>query len=407
MAFAWITHLLRRPRDSREHREAGSHAAEAGGRAASISRRIWDLVRAGDEGHRLQAGEILVGDCLELLELFPEKSIDLIFADPPYNLQLSQELFRPNMTRVDGVDDAWDQFPSVGEYDAFTRAWLSACRRVLKDTGTLWVIGSYHNIYRVGAILQDLGYWLLNDIAWIKSNPTPNFRGVRFTNAHETLLWAQKKKGARYTFNHHAMKALNDDLQMRSDWNLPICSGKERLRVNGTKAHPTQKPEALLYRVLLSSSNPGDVVLDPFFGTGTTGAVAKRLQRRWIGIEREESYARLARERIEAVDAGMFSERTYAFPSRRNRPRVPFGRLVEAGLLRPDQLLYFGGKGTITASVRADGAIECEGKVGSIHKIGRELMDAPCNGWEHWFYEDDQGERKPLDVLREEYLQAI
>jgi modification methylase len=219
-------------------------------------------------------------------------------------------------------------------------------------------------------------------------------------------LWAQKKKGARYTFNHHAMKALNDDLQMRSDWHIPICSGKERLRVDGAKAHPTQKPEALLYRVILSSSSPGDVVLDPFFGTGTTGAVAKKLQRRWIGLEREPTYAQLARDRIANVDAGMFSEKIYVFPSPRARPRVAFGRLVEAGLLRPDQVLYFSGKGGVTARVRADGAIECEGIVGSIHQVGRQLMDAPCNGWEHWFFEDASGERKAIDALREAYLQA-
>ncbi|MFH1184948.1 MAG: DNA methyltransferase [Chloroflexota bacterium] len=358
---------------------------------------------------QLPAGEVLVGDCLEILPTLPEKSVDLIFADPPYNLQLSQELFRPNMTRVDGVDDAWDHFKSVQEYDTFTRNWLAACKRVLKDSGTLWVIGSYHNIYRVGAIMQDLGFWFLNDIAWIKSNPTPNFRGVRFTNAHETLLWVQKKKGAKYTFNHHAMKALNDDLQMRSDWHLPVCSGKERLRVQGAKAHPTQKPEALLYRVILSSSNPGDLVLDPFFGTGTTGAMAKKLQRRWIGIEREPAYAALARGRIEAVDAGMFPENTFVFPSRRDQPRVPFGSLVEAGLVKPDQPLYFGGKSSIRAKVCADGAIVHDGFFGSIHQVGRKITNAPCNGWEHWFYEDAEGQRRPINELREAYrqLQAV
>ncbi len=348
--------------------------------------------------------QVLVGDSVQILNSFPEKSIDLIFADPPYNLQLTQELYRPNMTRVDGVDEAWDQFGSFGEYDAFTRAWLSACRRVLKDTGTIWVIGSYHNIYRVGSIMQDLGYWLLNDIVWIKANPTPNFRGVRFTNAHETLLWAQKNKGAKYTFNHHAMKSLNGDLQMRSDWELPICSGKERLRVHGGKAHPTQKPEALLYRVILSSSSPGDIILDPFFGTGTTGAMAKKLQRRWIGIEGNSNYAGLARKRIAAVDPGMFSEAIYVFPSRRDRPRVAFGTLLEAGLVRPDQVLYFGAKGEVRGRIRADGAIQCNGFIGSIHQVGRKLMNAPCNGWEHWFYEDEEGERKPLDALREAYL---
>ncbi len=366
--------------------------------------------KEGPEPHRssgLPLDQTVHGDCIEVLKTLPEKSVDLIFADPPYNLQLSQELFRPNMTRVDGVDEAWDQFKSFEDYDAFTRAWLTGCRRVLKDTGTIWVIGSYHNIYRVGEILQDLGYWILNDVVWIKSNPTPNFRGVRFTNAHETLLWAQKKKGARYTFNHHAMKFLNDDLQMRSDWEIPVCSGKERLRVHGDKAHPTQKPEALLYRVILSSSNPGDKILDPFFGTGTTGAVAKKLQRHWIGIERDAGYVQLARQRIDGVDAGLFSEDVYVFPSRRTRPRVAFGRLLEANLIQPGQLLYFGVKGEVTGTVRADGAIQCDGLVGSIHQVGRRLMNAPCNGWEHWFYEDKQGERKPLDALRVAYLASV
>ena len=358
----------------------------------------------GESG--LPLDSVIQGDCIEVLKTLPEKSVDLIFADPPYNLQLTQQLFRPNMTRVDGVDEAWDQFKSFEDYDAFTRAWLTACQRVLKDTGTIWVIGSYHNIYRVGDILQDLGYWILNDVVWIKSNPTPNFRGVRFTNAHETLLWAQKKKGARYTFNHHAMKSLNDDLQMRSDWEIPVCNGKERLRVKGGKAHPTQKPEALLYRVILSSSNPGDKVLDPFFGTGTTGAVAKRLQRRWIGIERDAGYVELARQRIEGIEPSLFSDKVYVFPSRRNRPRVAFGKLLESNLIRPGQVLYFGVRGEVTGMVRADGAIQVDGFVGSIHQVGRKLMNAPCNGWEHWYYEDEQGERKPLDALRVAYLAA-
>jgi site-specific DNA-methyltransferase (adenine-specific) len=249
----------------------------------------------------LPLDQVVQGNCIEILESLPENSIDLIFADPPYNLQLRQELLRPNRTRVDGVDDAWDHFESFAEYDAFTRAWLSACRRVLKPTGTIWVIGTYHNIYRVGTILQDLGFWMLNDVVWIKTNPMPNFRGVRFTNAHETLIWAQKQRHARYTFNHHAAKALNEEKQMRSDWLLPICSGKERLRVNGSKAHATQKPVALLYRILLSSSCPGDVVLDPFFGSGTTGVAARRLHRRWIGIERDPAYVELAHRRIAEV----------------------------------------------------------------------------------------------------------
>ncbi|MBI5828217.1 MAG: site-specific DNA-methyltransferase, partial [Chloroflexi bacterium] len=282
---------------------------------------------------RLPVNRVLVGDCVATLNALPEKSVDLIFADPPYNLQLQQELWRPNMTKVDAVDEAWDRFDSFADYDAFTREWLAACRRVLKDTGTLWVIGSYHNIYRVGALLMDLGYWILNDVVWIKANPMPNFRGVRFTNAHETLLWAQKEQGAHYTFNYQSMKSLNDDLQMRSDWRLPICSGIERLKVNGEKAHATQKPEALLYRVILSSSNPGDVVLDPFFGTGTTGAVAKKLGRRWIGIEQDRKYARLARKRIRTIQRELLPVDAYSFDNKRERPRIPFGNLLERGLL--------------------------------------------------------------------------
>ena len=349
--------------------------------------------------------QILPGDCLEVMSTLPEKSVDLVFADPPYNLQLQNDLWRPNHTKVDAVDDAWDRFDGFTAYDAFTRSWLGACRRLLKDTGTLWVIGSYHNIYRVGAILMDLGYWILNDIVWVKTNPMPNFRGVRFTNAHETLLWAQKIKGARYTFNHHAMKALNDDLQMRSDWEIPLCTGKERVRLNGAKAHSTQKPEALLYRVLLSSTNPGDIVLDPFFGTGTTGAVAKKLHRHWIGIERDPVYIQVAQERIDALQAGPFSEEIFASPSSRRQPRLPFGALLAAGLLHPGQSLYLGPTGDLTAVILADGALQRGSLTGSIHQLGRQLLQAPCNGWQVWHYLDlDTGRRLPIDTLRQQYL---
>ena len=354
----------------------------------------------------LPLDQVLHGDCVEVLHDFPAKSVDLIFADPPYNLQLRQKLYRPNMTEVDAVDDEWDQFPSFAEYDQFTREWLTACRRALKDTGTLWVIGSYHNIHRIGAIMLDMNFWILNEIVWTKTNPMPNFRGVRFTNAHETLIWAQKKRGARYTFNHHAMKALNDDLQMRSDWQIPICSGKERLRVNGAKAHSAQKPEALLYRVILSSSNPGDVVLDPFFGTGTTGAVAKKLHRRWIGIERDKGYVKLARARLKAVQPEMFSDELYTFDDNRSRRRIPIGALLEHGLLRPGQKLYFGEKGRVAATVLASGHIQHDGVSGSIHQVGRALQNAPCNGWEHWHYVDEAtGRRTPIDHLREQLRQ--
>jgi DNA modification methylase len=355
----------------------------------------------------LEVDRIIPGDCVEVLDALPEKSVDLVFADPPYNLQLNNELWRPNHTKVDAVDDEWDQFAGFAEYDRFTRRWLTACRRVLKDTGTLWVIGSYHNIYRVGAILMDLGYWILNDVVWVKTNPMPNFRGVRFTNAHETLLWAQKNKGARYTFNHHAMKALNDDLQMRSDWEIPLCTGKERVRLNGAKAHSTQKPEALLYRVILSSSNLGDVVLDPFFGTGTTGAVAKKLHRHWIGIERDPVYIQVAQERIDSLQAASITEAVFASPAPRNRPRVPFGALLENGLLHPGQKLYFGKTGDLAATILADGSLQYDDRIGSIHQLGREILNAPCNGWQAWYTLDPlTGQRTPIDALRQQYLDS-
>jgi DNA modification methylase len=343
--------------------------------------------------------QILPGDCISLLADLPAVSVDLVFADPPYNLQLSQDLYRPNQTKVDAVDDGWDKFASFAEYDEFTRQWLTGCQRVLKDTGTLWVIGSYHNIYRVGAIMQDLGFWILNDILWIKTNPMPNFRGVRFTNAHETLIWAQKKQGAKYTFNHHAMKALNDDLQMRSDWNLPLATGKERIKLDGVKAHSTQKPEALLYRVLLSSTNPGDVVLDPFFGSGTTGAVAKKLGRNFIGLERDRKYVKVAQSRIEAVTIADVEALT--LPDKRKQARVPFGALLEAGLLQPGEKLSFAKNPAVTAIVLASGHLKCNGEIGSIHAIAKSLTGAPSNGWELWLYEEASGSKLPIDTLRE------
>ncbi len=353
-------------------------------------------------GGSLPLDQVIEGDCVEVLGTLPEQSIDLIFADPPYNLQLQQELWRPNVTKVDAVNDAWDRFEDFAAYDAFTRDWLAACRRVLKDTGTLWVIGSYHNIYRVGAILMDLGYWILNEVVWRKTNPMPNFRGVRFANAHETLIWAQKRKGARYTFNYRAMKALNGDLQMRSDWLLPICSGRERLKIDGKKAHSTQKPEALLYRVILSSSNPGDVVLDPFFGTGTTGAVARRLHRHWIGIERDARYIEAARARIEAIQPGPYTDTLFHFPGRREQPRVPFGLLLEQGLLRPGQALYFDARQDLAATVLANGHIRHGEAVGSIHQVARALKGGPCNGWQHWYYQDPETRQLlVIDQLRE------
>ncbi len=347
---------------------------------------------------KLHLDSILQGDCIEILAQLPAASVDLVFADPPYNLQLTQDLYRPNRTKVDAVDDQWDQFAGFEEYDRFTHDWLSACRRVLKPTGTIWVIGSYHNIYRVGSILQNLDYWILNDVIWIKNNPMPNFRGVRFTNAHETLLWAQKKRGAKYTFNHHSMKALNDDLQMRSDWYLPICTGMERRKVNHEKAHATQKPEALLYRLLLASTNPGDVILDPFFGTGTTGAVAKKLGRHFIGIERDPAYIRIAEERIDAVKPAPAAALT--IPNPRLQKRVPFGALLEAGLLQPGQTLYFI-RDDLTATIQADGSLICGQLTGSVHGIAKTLLNAPANGWDCWFFEDKNGLRFPIETLRE------
>jgi DNA modification methylase len=348
---------------------------------------------------------IIQGDCRDILPTLPERSVDLIFADPPYNLQLQQELWRPNMTRVDSVDNDWDQFANFAAYDRFTEQWLTACRRVLKDAGALWVIGSYHNIYRIGKILQDLGYWFLNDIVWVKTNPMPQFRGVRFTNAHETLLWVKKSKNQkRYTFNYHAMKELNGGKQMRSDWEIPLCTGAERLKVNGEKAHATQKPEALLQRVIRSSTNPGDLILDPFFGSGTTGAVAKALHRHYIGIEREAEYVQLAEQRIAGVTPSLFSDEVYSGDNRRNAPRIPFGTLLERGLLQPGQMLY--SASGIEAQVLADGSLQAGELRGSIHRLGAQLAGLPaCNGWQHWYFRDERGELIVIDRLREQVRQ--
>ena len=349
----------------------------------------------------LPLNHILHGDCIEILKSLPENSLDLIFADPPYNLQLRNDLYRPDMSKVDAVDDGWDKFEDFKEYDQFTRQWLSASQKVLKDTGTLWVIGSYHNIYRVGAIMQELGFWFLNDVVWLKNNPMPNFRGVRFTNAHETMIWAQKKKGAKYTFNHRSMKALNDDLQMRSDWTIPLVTGKKRIKSDGIKAHSTQKPEALLYRVIMSSSNVGDVILDPFFGSGTTGAVAKKLGRNWIGIERDERYVQVAQKRIDAV-AESDSE---AINVEKPKPaRVPFGTLIENGYLRPGQTLYFAKDGA-RAKILSNGHLKCGDVTGSIHGVAKALMNgAPANGWELWFYKDEHGKKITINAIREEII---
>jgi modification methylase len=330
----------------------------------------------------------------------PECSVDMVFADPPYNLQLAGELMRPNNSRVDGVKEDWDHFRDLAAYDDFTRDWLAAARRVLKDDGTIWVIGSYHNIFRVGAMLQDLDYWILNDVIWRKTNPMPNFRGRRFTNAHETLIWAAKGRDASYTFNYGAMKALNEDVQMRSDWLLPICTGAERLKdADGRKAHPTQKPEALLYRVILAATRPGDVVLDPFAGSGTTAAVAKYLHRRYLGIEREARYVELARHRVDRVKPVADLD-LVDVPTKRDEPRIPFGWLIERGLLEPGTLLY-GPRRRWTAKVRADGTLITADFKGSIHKAGAHVQGAPaCNGWQFWNI-DVEGRLVPIDVLRQ------
>ncbi len=348
----------------------------------------------------LPLDQVLVGDCIELMNALPEKSVDLIFADPPYNLQLGGDLLRPNNTKVDAVDDHWDQFDSFKHYDDFSREWLKAARRVLKDTGAIWVIGSYHNIYRVGTVMQDIGYWILNDIVWRKTNPMPNFRGKRFCNAHETLLWCSKNAEQKaITFNYEAMKQLNEGLQMRSDWLLPICSGGERLKDDkGKKVHPTQKPEALLQRVLMATTRQGDVVLDPFFGTGTTGAAARRLGRHFIGLEREEVYATAARDRIAKVQM-LDGDSLELTESKRSLPRIPFGAVIERGLLAPGEKIY-DNRGNVAALVRADGSIAHKDAAGSIHQVGAQVQGAQaCNGWTYWHYKCD-GRLVSIDNLR-------
>ena len=345
---------------------------------------------------------ILLGDCIETLRSLPPASVHAVFADPPYNLQLRGTLHRPDHSLVDAVDDAWDQFSDFAAYDAFTREWLTECRRVLRKDGTLWLIGSYHNIFRLGTALQDLGFWILNDVIWRKANPMPNFRGRRFTNAHETLIWAARSEDAKYRFNYAAMKALNDDLQMRSDWYIPLCTGNERLRDEaGQKLHPTQKPEALLHRVILSCTQKGDVILDPFSGSGTTGAVAKRLGRRFIGIEREPSYAAAAERRIAAIQP-LGDVETAPTPTRKEQPRIAFGSLVERGLVQPGATLTDRHR-RWAAQVFADGTIACGTARGSIHGVGAAVQEAPsCNGWTFWHLVQPDGGLKLLDIFRTE-----
>ena len=364
----------------------------------SAVRRLDDLSSSAASDQWLDT--ILKGDCVAALERLPENSVDVIFADPPYNLQLDGDLHRPDQSKVNAVDDAWDQFESFQAYDAFTRAWMLAARRVLKPTGTIWVIGSYHNIFRVGSVMQDLGFWILNDVVWRKTNPMPNFRGRRFQNAHETMIWAtrdQKAKG--YTFNYEAMKAANDDVQMRTDWLFPICTGAERLKdESGTKIHPTQKPEALLARIMLASTKPGDVVLDPFFGSGTTGAVAKKLRRHYVGLEREQTYIDAAEARIAAAEP-LDEAQLAVLTGKRAEPRVAFVSLIDGGLIKPGTKLS-DSKRRWTAKVRADGTLAAGSDAGSIHRLGAKVQSADaCNGWTFWHYEDGNT-LKPIDELR-------
>ena len=346
--------------------------------------------------------KILNGDCIEVLKDIPTESVDLIFADPPYNLQLQGELYRPNQTRVNGVDDKWDRFSSFTEYDQFTNDWLRACRRVLKKDGTIWVIGSYHNIFRVVNIMQDLGFWTLNDVVWIKTNPMPNFKGTRFNNAHETLIWSSKSQNSKYTFHYQSMKSFNDDKQMRSDWYIPICSGGERIKKDGVKVHSTQKPESLLYRIILSTSNPDDIVLDPFMGSGTTGAVAKKLGRNFIGIEKEYKYIKVAKERIEKTKK--YEDKILSYQIEKKPPKVPFGNLIESNLIKSGDFLYSKNKNTRhKAQVLANATLEWDNKTGSIHKISAEILGKSSNnGWTFW-YAHQKDEMILIDEIRNKY----
>lgn len=344
---------------------------------------------------------IINDDCIKIMNAMEENSVDVIFADPPYNLQLGEALTRPDNTNVSGVYEEWDNFESLAAYDKYTKDWMKAARRVLKDNGSIWVIGSYHNIFRVGYILQDLGFWILNDIIWNKTNPMPNFKGTRFTNAHETLIWATKNPNSKYTFNYEAMKALNEDTQMRSDWSIPLCTGKERLKdTEGNKLHPTQKPEALLYRILMASSKVDDVVLDPFFGTGTTGAVAKKLGRHFIGIEKDAGYVKGAQQRIDAVEK-IENEICLEYSSKKRLPRIPFGSVVERGLLTPGDKLFDASR-KHSAVIRSDGTLKSDNCEGSIHQVGAAVENAAaCNGWVYWYYENENKELVCIDELRQ------
>ena len=352
---------------------------------------------------KLTPNRIIEGDCIEILSKLPDNSVDLVFADPPYNLQLGGGLTRPDQSKVNGVDDEWDRFDSFDAYDLFTHEWLTEARRVLKDNGAIWVIGSYHNIFRVGATLQDIGFWIQNDVIWLKTNPMPNFKGTRFQNAHETLIWAGKSEKSKVTFNYQALKTFNDDRQMRSDWLIPLCTGGERLKGDdGKKVHPTQKPESLLKRILLATTNPGDIVLDPFSGTGTTAAVAKMLGRKYIGIERDKTYLDASRKRLKSITP-VDEDALQIQQSQKALPRVPFGTLVETGWLKPGDRL-FSPKRLHMARIRIDGSLSTGETTGSIHRVGAHVQKAPaCNGWTYWHYETDKRDLAPIDLLRRRY----
>ncbi len=357
---------------------------------------------------KTKTDRVLCGETIEVMKTLPSGSVDLIFADPPYNLQLGGDLHRPDNSKVLAVDEDWDKFNCFGHYDSFSNKWLTEARRILKPNGAIWVIGSYHNIFRLGAILQNLGFWILNDVVWRKSNPMPNFKGKRLTNAHETLIWASKSDNSKYTFNYEALKELNEGLQMRSDWLIPICNGKERIRdTDGKKAHPTQKPEALLHRILIASSNQGDLILDPFFGTGTTGAVAKKLNRKFLGIERNENYVRVAEKRIKEIRP-YDDNALEVSKGKRNLPRIPFGSLVERGILSPGQDLH-SYNGRYIAKIRADGSLIAHDAKGSIHQVGAILEGLPsCNGWAYWHFKvDGDGASAPIDLLRQKVRAEI
>ena len=366
---------------------------------------VWSLIEIYKMHKHSYINKIINGDSLKELKKIPDETFDLVFADPPYNLQLKKELNRPDRSKVSAVNDKWDKFKNFKSYDDFTFNWLSECKRILKKNGTIWVIGSYHNIFRVGSKIQDLGFWILNDVIWNKNNPMPNFRGTRFTNAHETLIWASKSQGSKYTFNYQSLKCLNDDLQMRSTWNLPICNGKERLKNNGTKVHSTQKPESLLHRIILASSNKNDLILDPFLGSGTTAVVSKKLARNYFGIEKEKNYFEAAYSRIKNTKI-IEDDYLDTLKNNRSKPRIPFGSLVEMGLIKPGTEIYDQNK-KINAKIMVDGSVKYQKSEGSIHKVAAKITGAEsCNGWTFWHYQSGNS-LKPIDELRQRLRPTI